>query len=210
MWSRNPQAFNPWVGETCHEINHSSFILLKALLLGAYNKISKHSSGNMNDVASGAGEGNSGKKWICQWDGENASKNVELKIKWNRKNPMISSDKRILNSHLCLEIRVKEVLNLPQMKIKLPKNEATTFKLRVKHSIMASKVRCVHSDYARQSIHPLELDLYISLSCSSKILILEAQNMHSMCSVIQKYIKGSLQFPNTKVKCQLPLITLYI
>lgn len=49
--------------------------------------------------------------------GENASKNDELKIKWNRKNPMISSDeRRILNSHLCLEIRVKEVLYIPQMK----------------------------------------------------------------------------------------------
>lgn len=86
--------------------------------------------------------------------GENASKNDELKIKWNRKNPMISSDeRRILNSHLCLEIRVKEVLYIPQTKNRLPKNEATTFKLRVKHSIMTSKVRCAHSDYARQAIH---------------------------------------------------------
>lgn len=164
----------------------------------------------MNDVLGGGRGGILERNEYVSGMGVNASKNVELKIKWNRKNPMISSDKRILNSHLCLKIRVKEVVNLPQMKNKLPKNEATTFILRVKHSIMASKVRCVHSDYARQSIHPLELDLYISLSRSSKILILEAQNMHSMCSIIQKYIKDSFQFFNTKVKCQLPFIILYI
>lgn len=97
----------------------------------------------------GRGEGILERNEYVSGMGEDASKNVEFKIKWNRKNPMINSDKRILNSHLCLEIRVKGILNLPQMKNKLPKNEATTFKLRVKDSIMASKVRCVHSDYAK-------------------------------------------------------------
>lgn len=55
-----------------------------------------------------------------------------------------------------------------------------------------------------QSIH--QSLIYTSLYHLSKILILKVQKIHTTCSVIQKYIEGSLQLPNTKVKHQLPFI----